>query len=296
MVWWLAAGSMAGCGGCGEDAAVAGPHPYVRCALAEPEEGEWSAGGLTLRRDARVLTVTAATTTEDPSFWVFSASTNWLAHGQLPEGPAIVLGGYARDEAGAERFAEAMGDRLVLLVPGGLDQAEALEDAMSPSAIDLRGVHRVVLPHGELVVVPGAEDGRYALGDGSCGFGPPDLEQLEATFDGEVDRRWWLSWSAPRGSGADLGYEGAPSGSEALAALGERLGVAGGLFAFPRTQAGRPTADLGTREVPAGEAAPDLALAVPLLGEVSERADESRDDGRPIRVTFTADGIRWSHD
>lgn len=240
----------------------------------------------------RTLTLSGAA-----RFLVFNAAENLDALAELPAGPAIVLGGFARTDEGAERFAEAMGSRFALLLPGGLDDPDFIDDAISANAIDLRGVHRVVLPGGELVVVPGAFDGRLAIGDDACGFGAADLTLLQESLEGEIDRRWWLSWEAPLGTGAvapDLGFEGAHVGAQALLDLGGTLGIAGGVFGYPETQAGLGSADLGTRAVPADEFAPDLSFVAPTLGRVVERADESRTDGSAAWVEFGAEGMRWS--
>lgn len=240
---------LSGCGGCGADERVEGPHPYVRCTLREPVVEASAVEGVELSLDGRILHVrglTAAT--------AFAVGEGSLA--ELPAGPVVVLGGYARNEELAERVADALGQRLALLLPGGEDDPEIIDDVFdADNFVDLRGVHVLAFESWDWVVLPGAADGRYAFGDAACGYGDADIEALRETLDGRDRPRMWLSWNAPANV-ADLGFEGVHVGDP-------RLDLAsGGLFAFPGTTSGL-TAVEGLEH----------AVSVPRWGGFNERHD-----------------------
>ena len=108
--------------------------------------------------------------------------------------------------------------------------------------------------------------------------------------------RRWLSWAAPRGEGPyapDLGHGGVHVGDVRLADVGGAKNVRGGIFAWPETQAGVVSRDDGAHPV-ADEAALDLAVVVPHLGEVVELADESRRPSGVAMIEVDGEGLRAS--
>lgn len=280
-----------GCSPCGGDAReVEGAHPYVRCGLNEPREGAWQAGPLSFTAEGRSLRVEGLA-----RFAVLAGSEEHGALDGLPDVPVVVLGG-----ATAPGLVAALGERVVFLLPGGDDDAEAydelldeLDDEARDRVVDLSGVHELVLGAGRFVVLPGAPLGRYAVGDGSCGFGEPDIEQRsESEGDGP---RWLLSWASPLGSGphaVDRGLGGRPAGDAHVGRLAEAVGATGGLFAFPRTTAGLAASLDGQRALAAGEWAPDLAVVAPLLGGPTVRFDESSLDADFLLVEVGPTGLR----
>ncbi len=280
-----------GCGSCGEGERVQGPHPYVRCARASGFEGSLTVGGVTVEGEGAVVHVRGMRR------WDAFVATEGaaLAVGELESAlPWMILGGL-REAAPARALLEAAGERLVFVLPGGDDDLEMLDELLGEHErwVDLRGVRELRLDHGTFVVLPGAPDGRYALGDDRCGWGQEDLEAL-ATAGEAPAPRWWLSWAAPRGVGPyapDRGFGGVHVGDGRLAELGEAQGIAGGLFAWPETQAGVVSRAGGARPV-ADEAAPDLAVVVPRAGGVVERADHSRLPSGVVRIEVDAEGLR----
>ncbi|MCB9619298.1 MAG: hypothetical protein H6724_07590 [Sandaracinus sp.] len=282
---WLTA-ALGGCD-CGEAGVeVDGPNPYVRCGAREPREGSWSSGSLRFSADERVLRVEGL-----ERFVVISAVGT---EGELPELPVLVLGG-----ATVPGLLEALGERPVLLLPGGDDDAEAYADRLDelPSdakdrVVDLAGFHELVTPHGRFVLVPGADEGRYGVGEGACGFGEADLE-ARGDFEGEVS--WLLSWAAPRVAGehgVDRGLGGAHAGSPSLGAFAETLGVRGGIFAFPRESAALPAHFDGSAPLAEDQPATDLAVVVPSFGAPTERFDEGSLTRDHLVIELGPDGLR----
>ncbi len=262
---------LTGCGGCGADERVEGPHPYVRCALREPVLETEAIGEVELSLDGRILDVRGLT--EASAFAVGEGS---LA--ELPAGPVVVIGGFARNESLAERVAEALGDRLALLLAGGEDDPEIIDDVFdADNFIDLRGVHVIALESWDWVVLPGAADGRYALGDEACGYGDADVEALRETLEGRDRPRMWLSWNAPANV-ADLGFEGVHVGDP-------RLDLAtGGLFAFPATTSGTNAAE-----------GLEHAVSVPRWGGFNERYDGTPVAPGVLEVQVRDEGLRSTY-
>ncbi len=280
-----------GCGSCGEDARVEGPHPYVRCALGDGFEDSFTVGGVTVQGEGAIVEVRGLR--EWAAFVATEGAPQALAS-LGPELPWMVLGGL-RDEASAQALREAAGERLVFVLPGGDDDLGVLDDLLDAEDgwVDLRGVRELRLEHGTFVVLPGAPDGRYALGDGRCGWDDEDLERFRGV-GAAPGPRWWLSWAAPRGTGPyapDLGFAGIHVGDRRLTALGEAEGVSGGIFAWPETQAGVVGRGGGSQPV-ADEAVADLSVVVPRAGEAVERGDESRLPSGVVLIEADAEGLR----
>ncbi len=103
-----------------------------------------------------------------------------------------------------------------------------------------------------------------------------------------------MSWAAPAGAGPHAvgrGFGSVPSGDEGLARLAARTGARGGLFAWPRTQALRPTRADGAL-LAKGTVAPDLRLVVPpLAGAVTTRADGARVAPGPVLLRAGPHGM-----
>ncbi|MEM9073612.1 MAG: hypothetical protein AAGE52_34290 [Myxococcota bacterium] len=277
-----------GCSPCGEEAAlVDGPHPYRRCAFADPWEGAFTHGELQLEGEGRALRVQGLT-----QWAAFGASE---AAGSRLEGleamPLMILGG-PRDEAGWRALLEATGDRLVFVLPGGEDDPEVLAELLEEEErwVNLMGVHELRLDHGTFVVLPGSRDGRYSLGRG-CGFAESDLAALSLA---EGAPRWWLSWMTPRSEGPrgpDVGFGEVHAGDEALAAFGQAQGITGGIFAWPTTTAGTVSRNDGADPV-ADEAVTDLSAVVPRLGEAVERFDGALLPSGVLLVDLDGEGLR----
>lgn len=135
----------------------------------------------------------------------------------------IVLGGLGRSSAQALETARSLAtlQRLVLIVRGGADGFDA-SFAASPNVLDASAVRSVRIGQDNLLLWPGAEQGRYASAASHCGFGEPELQvalaELGPPEPGE--RRWLLTWQAPE------------PGSQ-LAVFAVRAGAAGVLYAWP---------------------------------------------------------------
>jgi hypothetical protein len=258
---------------CGEATTVDGPHPYVRCGEREPREGSWAAGALRFEAEDRVLRV------EGLERFVALTAVDVDGAAELPADlPVLVLGG-----ATVPGLLGALGERVVFLVPGGDDDAEAFDDLLSAldddardRVIDLAGVHELVTPHGRFVVLPGAPEGRYARGDGSCGFGAADVEARASEREAIT---WLLAWAAPSSAGphgVDRGLGGVHVGSSRVRELVGSVGARGGIFAFPNTTAGLPATLDGAASIAIDAWSAELAVTVPTLGAPTERFDEGR--------------------
>lgn len=145
----------------------------------------------------------------------------------------IVLGGLGRSNAQALETARSLAtlQRLVVLLRGGADGFDS--SLVAPAnVLDASGVRSVRIGQDNLLLWPGAEQGRYAVARSHCGFGEPELEvardELAPPEPGE--RRWLVTWQAPE--------PGSP-----LAAFAVRAGVAGVLYAWPAADQASPTWD-----------------------------------------------------
>jgi hypothetical protein len=210
---------------------------------------------------------------------------------------AFVLGGLGRTSEAVTALLEALAALRVpvVVLPGGDDDAEAVDDgwdALSDEAraslFDGRRLRVVRIrakgaaaPADELVLVPGAPGGRYAVDDGSCGVGAEDLTSLSDALGAPDEglRRWLVSWAAPSGGGAasvSRGFGDAEAGDARVAALARAIHAPGGLFAFPETHALEPATANGRLRLEAGQGRPDARVVVaPLAGPPVERADGS---------------------
>jgi hypothetical protein len=114
----------------------------------------------------------------------------------------------------------------------------------------------------------------------ACGYAESDLRDVAASLDGAKSRRWLLAWEAPASPGrfaVARTEAGADLGSVPLANLGQRIGAAGGIFAWPHVQALRASASAGAHRPSPGIPSSDLQIVVPRLsGAALERSDGSR--------------------
>ena len=139
----------------------------------------------------------------------------------------IVLGGLGRSNAQALETARSLASlqRLVLFVRGGADGFDS-SFATPAHVLDASSLRSVRIGQDNLLLWPGAEQGRYAVAPSHCGFGEPELkaatDELLPPEPGE--RRWLLTWRAPA--------PGSP-----LAAFVVRAGAAGVLYAWPPSDA-----------------------------------------------------------
>jgi len=247
------------CGGCGEELEVAGPHPWVRCMAKEPEERETTLGEVGVRVEGRTLHLDGAGALR---FFSVAPGADLAAAG---EGVHFVLGGFARPDAPDLAALRGVG----LLLPGGGDDAERMDALLEEHdhLVDLRGVHAVELGWKRFLLVSGAPEGRYALGEGSCGFDGADLEELEGTAEVLV------SWAAPRVTG----FGGVPVTVPSLEALVERSGVETTVAAWPRLGVGEEGA---------------LRIA-PTLGMPSEGVDGERVPSGVLVMESGPEGVQW---
>jgi hypothetical protein len=203
----------------------------------------------------------------------------------------VVLGDFGdTPEALMETLAAlAALERLVLLVPGGRDDAEALRDALSSldeghrrHLIDVSGLDRVMVGKTALIPVAGAPGGRYGRTDGACGFTASDLEaraeRLGERQEGE--RRYLLSWACPSG-GVAVGLSGADAGDDALGSFFETIGASGGVHAWPREAAGRVVGDAPRRS----------EVVRRIAGPVAERDDGERPPVGPSLLSIGPNGL-----
>jgi len=260
---------------------VAGVHPYVRCLAADPPEArDFRVGDLRLAIEGRRLTVggvpsplrVAAFSGPAPAQRIPARTLAGLRERGVSL--VIVLGGLGDDAATARRTLGALADAglPVLVLAGGRDDAgdldaafDALDEEQEDVVLDARALRVVDLGADELVLVSGAPAGRYARSNTACGFAERDLDDVAADIgDRGRARRWLVSWAAPAG-GVAAGLEGADAGDPGLAALAERLGVRGGIHAWPDTRAAELAGD-----------PPASIVVLPIAGPAVERADGSR--------------------
>jgi hypothetical protein len=210
---------------------------YRSCSRAEPP-ASWSGtsghAAFNLLRRTLTLTPTAAAV----RVAVFSGSgltaPDSSALEQLRATQAdvfVVLGGLGRSNAQAIEVVRALEtlQRLVLVVRGGADGFE-FDKGRDSTVLDASGLRLVRIGDDSLLPWPGAEQGRYALDPGRCGFGEPELAAAVEELGPKQprERRWLLSWQAP-----------APGSS--LAELVAKAGVSGVLSAWPALP--QPTTD-----------------------------------------------------
>ena len=315
LVSLLCLASGCSCGwGCGAGALeVGGDHPYRRCLMDDaPEDGERRIGPLGVKIDRRTLAIDldsdAVRISIVADLPAEAAALEVMARGleELSVEIVIVLGGLGDDEPGVTRALAALTalDIPVLILGGGADDAELLEEGLdaleeedAEKVVNIRGIRRIELLEHVFIPVAGAPEGRYARGEGHCGFGAADLADV-ADYLGdpvEGERRWLLSWAAPVGDGPrspSLGYGDVEAGSPALRVLAEEVGAEGGVHAWPRARALLPTDATGALLLPVGAPSPSLRIVVPpLAGPPAQRADGSRVASQALVFVLGSEGM-----
>jgi hypothetical protein len=285
--------------GCTTEARLreAGPTPYVRCLAAPPpDDRTLHAKGLGFALKGAVLNISGI---PKPAHLVVFSGAGFGAPPTLAELTAaagsgadlfIMLGGLGGDDAAASATAAALGKlpRPLIFVAGGRDSLARVHSAISAlpanaAVIDATSLREVRIGTHSLIPIAGAEDGRYAVNDDGCGFGLADLKARAAQLGKAAGPRWLLAWNAPASfAGAESTAEarGIELGSPTLAEFARRIGVAGGLYAWPQAQLG--LAKTGAQQ-----------LVVPrLFGPIAERPDGSRSAPGFARVELGDAGLR----
>lgn len=201
-----------GCGSCGGGAELrGGPHPYRACLLAkEPDVREVDLGGASLvvegrraalRADRPVLRVAAFRGADD------ELDELTLAASAIDEEGVdllVVLGGVGRKKNEVVAHLEALSrtKKPIVLVPGGDESLEALDDGIGAldretraRLVDGRSTYVLELGGLEWVLVPGAPAGRYAHSDEACGY---DLDDLDARLRAvDAASAFTFAWAEP---------------------------------------------------------------------------------------------------
>ena len=166
----------------------------------------------------------------------------------------------------------------VVLLPGPRDSRESFSSAIAagthPNLIDAVGVHRITWGTSELLLVPGAESGRYAV-EGACAFEEADLESILGDSDAS-HFRVLIAFAAPAGTVQTQGLLQAEAGSSLVRSQMESAALEAGIFAWPSTHIGLPYA-AGTQLTSAPST--QLRLIVPAL---AGPAIEGEDGARPL--------------
>lgn len=249
---------------------VSGEHGYVRClALDAPEARTWSVGSLRLALDERTLRIEGAPARAEVAVFTGPVDAGSIrALKRTRPDLALMLGDLG---PGGARALAALGVP-VLFVAGGADrhaELEALGELTGDArdrVIDASRLRSIRIGKVELVPVPGAPGGRYAISNEACGLGEGDLRAIdEAVGEAETGvHRYLLSWAAPAGGPLSRGLAEVEAGSPVIAELAERVGAEGAIVAWPREHAGEAASE------------PFRAVAPPLGGPWVERADGTR--------------------
>lgn len=268
---------------------VEGKTPFVRCLAGPVPDGERTlrAGRSSLIAKGRTLTATGLAHPLQIAAFSAPGFGPPLTKAQLADLDrssaqlVLMLGGLGEtdSEARATLTALASLERPVLFVAGGRDRWPVLELLADPDApwskriMDATPMHELRIGKHTFMVVAGAESGRYAVDDESCGYTAADLaeRQKEAAAEARTPGpRWLLSWHAPAAAPGQRGITRSESGLDTgawnLSRFATQLGVLGGVYAWPSTQAGRSVQS----------AAQPTQLLVPrLFGPRQERDDGS---------------------
>jgi hypothetical protein len=131
----------------------------------------------------------------------------------------------------------------VVLLPGPRDARTELSEAIASASahanlIDAVGVQRITWGTTELLLVPGAESGRYAI-EGACAFEEADLESVIGGSDA-AHFRMLIAFAAPAGTLQTQGLVEAEAGSALVRTQMESAALEAGVFAWPSTRIGLP--------------------------------------------------------
>ncbi len=264
-----------------------GPTPYVRClAGPEPADRTLSVGAAKVVVHGRRVDVSGLPA--HPKLAAFSGPgfgppPSAAALAELSHAGAdalLMLGGLGDAEAEAVATAAALAklDRPIFFLAGGRDRWSVMKAGLSSAdrIIDVTSAHELRIGSHTLVLVPGADAGRYAVDDSACGFGASDLHELASALgpgpgrDSPRAPRWLASWHAPAAAAGQVGVTRTPGGvdigSWTLSRFATQLGVTDGLYAWPSTESKAAPGLPGERR---------QQLVPRLWGPRSERSDGS---------------------
>lgn len=271
---------------------------FTRCAQVEPpRERTLRTEQLELSIRDRVLSIAPASALRIAAFAGpvagSFAQSDFATLAAARAGLVLLLGGLGDDLAAASANLSALASLRVpaLFLAGGADRLPLIEEAFAAlpeeareRLIHVSGLRELRIGADRFAVVPGAPLGRYAIDAQACGFAQDDLDDVRAAFASGAKgaRSWLLSWGAPSGWGVSSAA-GSDVGSPELFALGQALGVRGGVFAYPETQAGL---------APHEDAQGRLAAVVPRLGRTgATRANGGRVPSSLLVLTVTEQGL-----
>ena len=264
-----------------------GGSEMVRCAEETPSlQAPLQVGSLRIVPDAHALAIEGL---PDEARWVFARGPA-LSRDPIPPmidaiealHPDAVLmmgslGTGERQQALLAGLAEL--EAPVVLLPGPRDSREPFSSGIAaanhPNLIDAVGVHRVTWGTSELLLVPGAESGRYAV-EGACAFEEADLENILGASDAS-HFRVLVAFAAPSETTQTQGLMQAEAGSALVHAQMQSAALEAGIFAWPSTHIGIPYA-AGT-QLTSGGPSTQLHLIVPSL---AGPAIEGEEGGRPL--------------
>ncbi len=214
----------------------------------------------------------------------------------------VLLGDLGDGQGTSEESVSALRDVLgqltipVLLLPGGRDDGEllrgVLDDGGTEHVIDLSGVRVVHLGPLELVPLPGAPEGRYALSERHCGLGAADVETIENELAAPSGLRWVLSTHGPAtGDPRSAGIDGIEAGEALIADALLRVHARGGLYALPEVEVAQRFDGTSERAAPTSPIESMHLVVPPLLGPASERADGSRQPSGAVLLEVSDAGV-----
>lgn len=180
----------------------------------------------------------------------------------------------------------------VVLLPGPRDSREPLSSAIAstnhPNLIDAVGVHRITWGGTELLLVPGAESGRYAV-EGACAFEESDLQSVVGDSDAS-HFRVLIAFAAPAGTVQTQGLLQEEAGSSLVRAQMESAALEAGIFAWPSTHIGLAYAAGTPLTSPPST---QLRLIVPALaGPAIEGEDGARPLPQPVALRIGPQGAQ----
>ena len=285
------------------------PFPHTRCLAQDaPKPRGWQVGPLGLELSGRTLAITGAPDSlrlaafAGPGLAEPVSSGALAAVAEREPAFAVMLGGVGDDDATASETLKVLSEAAfpTLFVPGGRDdhrRVEALLAALPEAArarvINLAAIRVVQVGDHQLIPVAGAADGRYALNRHCCGFSLADLQTAAAELPAPTASRFLLAWQAPGRGGPHAVARtaaGLDLGSDDLAEFSERVGAAGGLFAWPVVRVAEPAGAhrrAGEGAVTAERTShPEILHIADLIGQLMEFWGFKRNMGRLWCVLF----------
>jgi len=181
----------------------------------------------------------------------------------------------------------------VILLPGPRDPrapfSSSIAESAHPNLIDAVGVHRITWGASQLLLVSGAESGRYAV-EGACAFEEADLESIL----GDSDRgrfRMLIAFAAPAGTTQTQGLLQAEAGSALVRTQMENAALQAGIFAWPSTRIGVPYAE-GAALAPNATSTQFRLIVPSLAGPAIEGEEGARPLPQPTAVRISPQGAQ----